>query len=148
MKRRRIIKTHFAPAKVPAVIAHPSSPRRAHGFEHVSKVIGASPAIVFPPPGPIASTKRTVQGTPIWWNTSARVLRHQTTYWERNGWWLRMAAHQRASERRPHESWIDKMIKKHGYHKTRNIMMFIGHDCDHTHGLDDGEAEPRPRHIR
>lgn len=55
MKRRAIRRFHFAPLPQQAVaVAVAYAPRRAV-MEHISKVFGASPAIVFDPMPPIAS---------------------------------------------------------------------------------------------
>lgn len=78
MKRRRIIRRHF-PFKRVEVEHVIDAPRRERMTsvaavledtrpywlrKGISKVFGASPAVVFAPPGPIASTFRTLRKAP------------------------------------------------------------------------------------
>lgn len=62
MKRRRIVRRHFAPLPIEAVMPMLIPDRRlgyiTQAGELIAKVYGAAPAIVFAPPGPIASIIR------------------------------------------------------------------------------------------
>lgn len=55
LRRRVLFPRIVAAAPVERI---PDSPRRFRGFEHISKVFGASPAIVFEPMGPQESIRR------------------------------------------------------------------------------------------
>ena len=90
--------------------------------DYIPRVYGPAPAIVFDPLPPMASIKRILAPR-----------RAQIEHYFKDTQVSTTKIYVKKSD------WIERMIQKHGYGKTRMILMYRGYDCDHRHGFDDGE---------